>query len=425
MKRTMKAMSAVSLLLPGVCLAAEKIAPKTLEFLEATTISGYVQSSYQHSWSANGNQNAAGTPAGNSSPGVTPARFFDTTRDSFNVDQVKLTLEKPLDEADFAAGYRIDLLYGTTARMIHSTHADGANFDLGQDGDLEQAYVQFRAPVGNGLDVKFGKFVTLLGNEVIDAPGNWNYSRNYIFARAIPFTHTGMLLSYTWLKADDKNAPFGLDTQFAVVNGWDNVEDNNSGKSVMGRIGMQFLGGKLTASTIAIGGPERASDDSDYRWVVDEIITWNATDKLSFALEGVYGRENIGKKGTFASFNGSAWDRNTFEWWGGALYAKYQWHPHFSTAARAEYFSDVGGSRLDGLHGVDALPDASPPSAGPIGTRDSVDVQSYTLSMQLDQAWKNLTPRMELRYDKANEPVFGTKTDHSIFTVSMDMIYVF
>ena len=420
MRTMMKALLAASLLTPGLCMAAEKIAPKTLEFLEATTISGYVQSSYQHSWSAQGNQNAAGTPAGNSSPGVTPARFFDTTRDSFNVDQVKLTLEKPLDEAEFAAGYRIDLLYGTTARMIHSTHADGSAFNLGDDGDLEQAYVQFRLPVGSGLDVKFGKFVTLLGNEVIDAPGNWNYSRSYMFAYAIPFTHTGALLSYTWLKPDDKNAPMGLDTQLAVVNGWDNLEDNNSGKTVMGRIGMQFFGGKLTASTIAIGGPERPSDDSDYRWVVDEIITWNATDKLSFALEGVYGREDINKKGTFATLNptGNSWDRNTFEWWGGALYAKYQWHPHFSTAARAEYFSDVGGSRLNGVHGVDLLPT-------PDGTRDSVDVQSYTLSMQLDQVWKNLTPRMELRYDKANEPVFGTKTDHSIFTVSMDMIYVF
>jgi len=352
---------------------------------------------------------------------VTPARLFDQTRNSFNLDQVKLTLEKPLDEADFAAGYRIDLLYGTTARLIHATRADGSTFDLGQDGDLEQAYVQFRLPVGNGLDVKFGKFVTLLGNEVIDAPGNWNYSRSYLFSYAIPFTHTGALLSYTWLKPDDKNAPFGLDTQLAVVNGWDNVEDNNSGKTFMGRVGVQFLGGKLTFSTIAIGGPERPSDNSDYRWVVDEIITWNVTDKLSLAFEGVYGREDINKRGTFASFTGTALDRGAFDWWGGALYAKYQWTPHFSTAGRAEYFSDVGGSRLGGASGVDAL---ASPAGGP-ALRDSVDVQSYTLSMQLDQVWKNLTPRLEFRYDKANEPIFGTKTDHAIFTVSMDMIYVF
>ncbi|MBI5396901.1 MAG: hypothetical protein HZA91_16520, partial [Verrucomicrobia bacterium] len=93
MKTMMKAMVAVSLLTPVLCLAAEKIAPKTLEFLEATTISGYVQSSYQHSWRTGGDQNAPGAPTGASSPGVTPARLFNQTRNSFNIDQVKLTLE--------------------------------------------------------------------------------------------------------------------------------------------------------------------------------------------------------------------------------------------------------------------------------------------------------------------------------------------
>jgi hypothetical protein len=403
MKKTMKAMLAAFLLAPGLCLAAEKIAPKTLEFLEATTISGYVQSSYQHSWQANGDQNAAaGAANASSSPGVTPGRLFNPTRNSFNIDQVKLTLEKPLDEADFAAGYRVDLLFGETASLIHSTKANGSTFNLGNDGDLEQAYVQFRIPVGTGLDVKFGKFVTLLGNEVIDAPANWNYSRSYLFGYAVPFTHTGALLSYAFMKADEKN-PVGLDMQLAVVNGWDNIEDNNSGKSLMGRVGVTLLGGKLVFATMAIGGPEQTSNNEDMRWVVNEVITWNATDKLSFALEGLYGEEDFSRA---PLANGDEFAK----WWGGAFYAKYQWTPHFSTAGRVEYFKDNEGVRLAGT--------GLTPSAG-------VNVASGTLSMQLDQVWKNLTPRLEFRYDKANEPIFGTKTDHSIFTVSMDMIYVF
>ncbi|MCX7827470.1 MAG: porin, partial [Verrucomicrobiae bacterium] len=103
----------------AVVTAAEKIAPKTLEFLEATTISGHVQASYQHSWNAGGNQNdTTGAPWASGSPGVTPARVFNNTRDSFNLDQAKVTLEKPIGDSDFGAGYRVDLLFGKAASMI-------------------------------------------------------------------------------------------------------------------------------------------------------------------------------------------------------------------------------------------------------------------------------------------------------------------
>lgn len=386
--------------------AAEKIAPKTLEFLEATTISGYVQASYQHSWNAGGNQNATpGTPWAKDSPGVTPARVFNNTRDSFNLDQAKVTLEKPIGDSDFGAGYRVDLLFGTTASMIHSTRANGSTFDLGNDGDLEQAYVQLRIPVGNGLDVKFGKFVTLLGNEVIDAPPNWNYSRSYLFACAAPRTHTGALMSYRFNDI--------VDAQLAVVNGWDNVEDNNSGKTLMGRVGVTLLNGKLVFATMGIGGPEQNSDNRNYRWVVDEVVTWNATEKLSFAFEALYGSESIPDDPMALGYT----MRDNYEWWGAALYAKYRWNAHLSTALRAEYFSDVGGSRLGGVVGVNTL-------RGP-GEENTVDVQEYTLTFALENVWKNLTPRLEFRYDHLNAPVFTTEQTHSVFTASLDFIYAF
>jgi opacity protein-like surface antigen len=270
---------------------------------------------------------------------------------------------------------------------------------------LQQAYVQFRIPVGNGLDVKFGKFVTLLSNEVIDAPANWNYSRSYLFAYAVPFTHTGALMSYRFNDI--------VDAQFAVVNGWDNVEDNNSGKTLMGRVGVTLLGGKLVFATMGIGGPEQNSDNRNYRWVVDEVITWNATEKLSFAFEALYGSESIPDDPASLGYT----VRDNYEWWGAALYAKYKLTPHLSAAARAEYFSDVGGSRLGGIVGVNTL-------RGP-GEENTVDVQEYTLTFALENVWKNLTPRLEFRYDHLNAPVFTAEQTHSVFTASLDLIYVF
>src|SRR5947199_34566 len=52
---------------------------------------------------------------------------------------------------------------------------------------------------------------------------NDNFSRSLLFTFAIPFTHTGLKLSYAF---NDKIA-----ASVMLVNGWDNVLDNNSAKS--------------------------------------------------------------------------------------------------------------------------------------------------------------------------------------------------
>ena len=61
---------------------------------------------------------------------------------------------------------------------------------------LQQAYLTAVLPVGAGLTVDVGKFVTHMGNEVIESKDNWNYSRSFLFAYAIPYYHTGIRLTY-------------------------------------------------------------------------------------------------------------------------------------------------------------------------------------------------------------------------------------
>ena len=38
--------------------------------------------------------------------------------DGFNLDVVQLRIDKPLDEADWAAGYRVDLWFGPDANTL-------------------------------------------------------------------------------------------------------------------------------------------------------------------------------------------------------------------------------------------------------------------------------------------------------------------
>ena len=70
-----------------------------------------------------------------------------------------------------------------------------------------------------GSPLKAGKFVTLLGYEVIESPNNLNFSRGYLFTLAIPLTHTGGLASYTFTDWFSMTA--------GVVLGWDDSKNVN------------------------------------------------------------------------------------------------------------------------------------------------------------------------------------------------------
>src|SRR3954464_4635686 len=160
-------------------MAEEKPSP-ILTALSSTTISGYVNVS------AIWNQ---GT--GDANP--PPYAFNAGKQDGFNLDVVKLTIERPLDEAQWSAGYKVDLLFGPDADAL-ATQSTGTAADFG----IKQAYVALRAPVGNGLDFKLGVFDTIIGYESFDAGSNPNYSRSYGYT-VEPTTHTGVLMTYQLL----------------------------------------------------------------------------------------------------------------------------------------------------------------------------------------------------------------------------------
>lgn len=159
-------------------IVAEETAQPLLTSLSATTLSGYVDTSAI--W-------LFGT--GNNVPG----RSFDGSdkQDGFNLNVVSLVLEKPLDESDWAAGYRVQLLFGPDANTIGTTSTMANNGDFA----LKNAYVELRAPVGNGLTFKVGVWDTVVGYEVFEAGSNPNYSRSYGYYIE-PIVHTGVLASY-------------------------------------------------------------------------------------------------------------------------------------------------------------------------------------------------------------------------------------
>jgi len=122
--------------------------------------------------------------------------FRTGKQDGFNLNVVKLSIEKPLDESEWAAGYKVDLLFGPDAVGYNAT-VGTPNGSAGSNGDLgiKQAYVALRAPIGNGVEFKVGTFDTIIGYEVFEAGNNPNFTRSYAYGIE-PTQHTGILAAY-------------------------------------------------------------------------------------------------------------------------------------------------------------------------------------------------------------------------------------
>jgi len=143
---------------------------------------------------------------------ITTARSFDFRHQQFALNYGEVSIEqKPSN-----IGYRFDFGFGDTITAISaSSPTDIAN------RHIQQAYVSGKK---DDLQVDFGKFVTPLGAEVIETKDNLNYSRGLLFTYAIPLYHFGIRATYA---ASDKTTLAAY-----VVNGWNNVIENNTAKSI-------------------------------------------------------------------------------------------------------------------------------------------------------------------------------------------------
>lgn len=290
-----------------------------LAFFKEVQLTGYITASY--------NYNFSGPTVGSWGGRRNDFRYFDSEAKQFTFNMAELQLLKPSTE-ESRFGFGLTLNYGSDARKIHAAGL-GADLPLqftNQAFDLRQAFVTYKIPLGRGLDVKGGKFDTLIGLEVVPAPANVNISRSFLFSWSPPFTHVGVLASYPftdWLTATA-----------GVVNGWDVADDNNRAFSYMGQVSLTPLK-NLTLILNGIGGPEQPNDGSDYRWLADFVLTYTPLEKLTISLSGDLGAEDDAL--------GPGVDA---EWWGIEGIVGYQLTDKLSVAVRGEFFRDDDAFRV-------------------------------------------------------------------------------
>ena len=344
--------------------------------VQSTTLSGYVNVSAHWNPGSHNTNNPAYSFGGRNKA------------DGFNLDAVNLTIEKPLDEAAWAAGYKVDLLFGPDANALATASS------LMPDGDLavKQAYVALRAPVGNGLDAKFGVFDTVIGYEAVHAGNNPNYTRSYGFTIE-PTTHTGLLLAYQfceWFSASAGLAnTFGpAINQRAFGNAGNGGNDKSeSYKTYMGAIAVTapndwgWIGGStLYAGVIngfnntALGSDRDADADND--GAVQTSYYAGAT--LNTPIEAL----KVGAAFDYLFIDDQTLQGVMFDGgsaWALAGYVSFQATEKLSLHGRADYFSQ-------------------PVSWAGGGLPDKVFAATGTVQYDL---WANVTSRLEFRWDHA------------------------
>ena len=302
-------------------------------------------------------------PAGSAPPFL---RSFEDKSNSFILNLANLHFERASKDG---LGFVSDVDFGETANVVNNSTYFGKGFDgngnpnLGNGTnffDVRQFYLTYTVPVGSGIKLQAGRFVTLHGAEVIKSYNNLNYNitNSLLFGFAIPLTHTGIMGSYAF---NDQ-----LSMSLGLVNGWDNVVDNNDGKSVHG----MFTYAPSPKFSIAISGtygPEQSTHtptnpnnldpgthdplpfvDShgnplvvhaarSKRLMVTTLITVKPTDQLTLILDHNYGNES-----DVVPRNGML---HTAQWHGAAGYIIYAFTDNLSGTLRAEIFDDMDGMR--------------------------------------------------------------------------------
>ena len=279
-----------------------------LTFFRKTEIAGTADMYYHYNF----NEPATGS--------LTPLRNFDFEHNQFSFALAEIAFIKPATSDD-RVGFRFDFDYGPVTDWVHSVDPEGNEVVK----HTQQAYISYLAPVGSGLTFDVGKFVTQHGAEVIEAKDNWNYSRSLLFSWAIPYYHMGARVGYS---PTDKITVGGF-----IVNGWNNVKDNNSWKT----FGAQALVKPIAPLTITLnymGGPEQTDNTDDWRHLVDLTLMYTVNSTLSVMGNVDYGHDSV--------------DGTDVSWKGIGLYAKAQATPVFAVIPRFEYYDDSDGGFTTG-----------------------------------------------------------------------------
>lgn len=237
-------------------------------------------------------------------------RNFDISENQFNLSLAELVVQ----ERGTTSGFRLDMDFGSANDLVESGTTSSLTY-------VQQAYLTAVLPIGNGITVDAGKFVTHMGYEVIESKDNWNYSRSLLFSWAIPYYHVGLRASY---RVDSALTLSGY-----VYNGWNTITAVNDAKTLGATVNYAVL---PSTSLIAnwIGGAEQpVTADAGHKNVFEIILVHQLNDDMALALNADYGEERL--------------SASLVKWMGVAAYGRLTLNKKSAASVRLEVFSDPQG----------------------------------------------------------------------------------
>ncbi|MGH9837330.1 MAG: outer membrane beta-barrel protein, partial [Blastocatellia bacterium] len=317
-------------------------------------------------------------------------RAFDVHHTSFALSLAEIEIEKVPERG--GVGFKIDLATGDVQDIIvDSIKAVSPKGVSDFDKVFQHASISYLAPVGTGLRVDFGKFVTHIGGETIESIKNRNFSHSFFYTYAIPFQDSGIRLNYAFNSK--------VYAEAYVLNGWNVTSDNNSGKTYGASIGLT-PNSKLSVYANYLGGPERNDNNDDWRHLGDFQIVYSPTKTFSTMVNIDVGKD-INAVGP----------RKDATWGGIALYARKSFKDRFFPTARVEYYNDPDG----------------------FSTGVKQHLWGYTLTGDYklggEGSFAHVMFRPEIRYDRSNAKFFSHGDDfrsrRNQFTAGVGLVVYF
>jgi hypothetical protein len=301
-------------------------------------------------------------------------QLFSDQANTFRMNQLVLTAEKDLDPAATGLdwGFKIQGLYGTDARFTHSFGLFDRATNSPYQFDFIEANALAHLPVvfSGGIDLKAGIYSTPIGYEVIDAPGNFFYTHNYITNFGIPLKHFGLLSTS---HVND------------LIDIWAGVDTGNQGSfpkrgsvadtsaSILGGFGVNNPIPNLTILALAHLGPangyvqgdkcsnpgllcytngagQRQDPNHHARQIYDVVTTYKWGDNWTFANEINAIKDDLSPALTPGHSGATAE--------GTSVYAIYKLNDQWSFGARGEVFRDDQGFFVSAVQESDAFVNA-------------------------------------------------------------------
>jgi Putative beta-barrel porin-2, OmpL-like. bbp2 len=308
---------------------------KTLDFLRATTLNVAIDTYYEYNFN---------DPVGR----VNLLRAYDVLSNEFSLNQADVVAEHAPDvSARRRWGGRLDLQFGQATDTLQGNPANEPRPEIYRN--VFQAYGSYVLPFDKGVQVDFGKWSSSLGIEGNYTKDQMNYSRSYWFM-FLPYYHMGLRTSIPIGERGSVN--------YWVVNGTNQVEATNGYKDELWGFTAKPAKSLTWTLNYYLGQehPDRAVTTNcgpipvqpglcftairpapnGHTDIFDSYATWQATKKLTFAIEGDYFIQRLWQRA--APGESSAPSRVD----GGAAYVQYRFNAKFALATRAEYMSDGG-----------------------------------------------------------------------------------